>query len=266
MFRDLTVIVIILAASRVALWCVNQFDRRTATPELSRKLLHIAMGLILCPLPWLFDRVGPVYVLSATYIGLLIARRYLAALDNHVAGVIDGVGRKSVGEFLFPITVALLFTFAYREPVTYLAPMLILTLADAAAAVIGRRYGMCPYPTPGGCKSLEGSLAFAITAFASTHLTLLLLGSGGRLESVLIAMVIALTLTIVEAFVTGGWDNLVVPIFAFALLKGLSNTSSSSLTFLAAGAMIAVLTLVVVYAAVPSLSANPNQRSKPIEN
>lgn len=256
MLRDLAIIGCILCASRAALWLINRFDHRAGGAEFSRKMLHVAMGLLLCPLPWLFDHFWPVAVLCSTYIGLLIARRFLAALDNHVAGVIDGVGRKSVGEFLFPITVAILFALAGPNRAAYLAPMLILTLADAAAAVVGRRYGMCPYPTPGGCKSLEGSLAFAATAFASTHLTLLLIGSAGRLESVLLAIAISLTLTLVEAFVTGGWDNLLVPVGAWVMLKTLAGAGAGTLAVCAALAMTLVLVMIVVYSVMPSLSVD----------
>jgi phytol kinase len=243
-FRDCLLIVCILCASRAALWLVCWFDRRGAgAAELSRKLLHVAMGLILCPLPWLFDRATPVLALCGVYVALLIARRFLAALDNHVGGVIDGVGRRSVGEFLFPIAIAMVFTLARGDRVNYLAPILVLTLADAAAAIIGRRYGMCPYTAPGGQKSLEGSLAFAIVAFASMHLTLLLLGSGGRIESVLVAIIAAMALTIVEALVTGGWDNLLVPVGAWALLKMLSGVETPTLAIIAGGTMAAVVAL-----------------------
>lgn len=252
MLRDLLVIGCILCTSRAALWLVCWFDRRGAgAAELSRKLLHVAMGLILCPLPWLFDRPAPVILLCAVYLGLLVARRFLVALDNHVGGVIDGVGRRSVGEFLFPISVAVVFALARGDHVAYLAPILVLTLADAAAAVVGRRYGMCRYATPGGCKSLEGSLAFAVVAFASMHLTLLLAGNTGRMESVLLALVVALVLTVVEALVTGGWDNLLVPVGAWGMLRLLAGLGAGSLSLLVTGAAVAVLALVVMYAFAP---------------
>lgn len=244
MLRELALIVCILCASRSALWIVCWLDRRSAgAAEFSRKLLHVAMGLILCPLPWLFHRPAPVIALCGVYIALLIARRYLAALDNHVGAIIDGVGRRSIGEFLFPVAVALLFVAASGDRASYLAPLLVLTLADAAAAVVGKRYGTCHYAAPGGCKSIEGSLAFAAVAFASTHLTLLLLGTAGRLESVLTALVVALILTIVEAVVTGGWDNLLVPAAAWLLLRLLGGATPIVLAACAAGALAALLAL-----------------------
>lgn len=251
MLYELLTIGALLVVSRAALLAVGWLGAWSGCgPEMSRKMLHVAMGAILCPLPWLFDRPGPVLVLCAAYVGLLVARRYLAALDNHVGPVIDGVGRKSVGEFLFPITVATVFVVAAGDRVAYLAPVLILTFADAAAAVVGRRYGMCRYSTPGGCKSLEGSLAFAAVAFACTHLTLLLVGTSGRVESVLIAIIVALALTVVEAVTLGGWDNLLVPLGAWGMLRVLGGLPPGKLAVGAAIAMGAVLVLVVGYAMV----------------
>lgn len=257
MWYDVFIIGALLAVSRAALWTVARLGEWSRCgPELSRKMLHVAMGLIVCPLPWLFQRPGAGVALCAIYVGLLIARRHLAALDNHVGPVIDGVGRKSVGEFMFPIAVAVVLVLAGGDRTAYLAPVLILTFADAAAAVVGRRYGMCRYATPGGCKSLEGSLAFAAVAFACTHLTLLLVGTTGRVESVLLAIIVALALTVVEALTLGGWDNLLVPVAAWGMLRVLGTLPAATLAVGAAVAMGAVLMLVVGYA-LAGMSAIP---------
>jgi len=249
MLRDLLIIGVMLGCSRAMLWCVCRLDRGFAgTGEYSRKMLHVGMGLLLCPLPWLFDRPWPVVLLCGVYVGLLVARRFLVALDNHVGSVIDGVGRRSVGEFLFPIAVAIVFVLARGDRSAFVASMLVLTLADAAAAVVGRRYGLCHYASPGGCKSVEGSLAFATVAFASTHLTLLLLGGAGRVECVLIALIVALVTMMAEALVTGGWDNLVLPIGTFGILKLTSGLGVGGLAGASAGTLTTSLAMVGILA------------------
>ena len=151
-------------------------------------------------------------VLCGVYIGLLIVRRYLVALDNHVSGDPRRGGAEVAGGVFVPGDVAGAVRAVRGDRVAYLVPLLMLTFADAAAAVVGRRYGTLRYPTPGGCKSLEGSLAFAMVTFAATHLSLLLMSDAARWESVLVAVVIALVLTLMEAFATGGWDNFLVPV------------------------------------------------------
>src|SRR5260221_4201394 len=128
MLRDLLVILAVLCVSRAMLWAVCWFDRRSAAGEYSRKMLHVGMGVILCPLPWLFERPWPVIALCAVYVGLLIARRFLAALDNHVGSVIDGVGRRSVGEVLFSISVAVGFALTGGERAVAEPPLAVLTM------------------------------------------------------------------------------------------------------------------------------------------
>ncbi|HEY7118285.1 MAG TPA: hypothetical protein VH475_16980 [Tepidisphaeraceae bacterium] len=260
--KDILFIILVLAASRLALYAVLRIHLRFQVgPEICRKLLHIAIGLILCPLPWVLESRRSAISLCGIYLALLVARRYLAALGNHVNGILDGVGRKSLGEFLFPITAALLFILSGDDRITYLAPMLTLALADAAAALVGRRYGMARFQTVGGCKSLEGSLAFAVVTFSATHLTLLFMGNTGRAESVLLAALVALILALVEAWATGGWDNLVVPMTALLLLKTLQHAPATLLAPLTLGAVIAVMTPVLVYSLVPTL---PRGKSSPV--
>ena len=72
--RDVFMILTFLVASRGALWVVGRFER-WVTPEMLRKLLHVAMGVILCPLPWAFESAWPVIALCGIYVGLLAARR-----------------------------------------------------------------------------------------------------------------------------------------------------------------------------------------------
>lgn len=79
----------------------------------------------------------------------------------------------------------------------------------------------------------------------------------------LLAIVVSLTLPVVEALVTGGWDNLLVPVSAWGLLKGLNGVGQGTMALLAAGAMAAVLSLVLAYALLPTLSVG---RGQPVKN
>jgi phytol kinase len=233
---DALLILCILLASRLSLSLVILARRRySLAPESTRKLLHVALGLLLCPLPWLFTDIWPVAVLCALYASLLLARHISPWLDRHIAHVIFGVTRKSIGDLLFPLAVVLLFAFSRHDPPAYLAAMLTLTLADAAAAVVGARYAQFPYTTPAGAtKSLEGSTAFAAVTFAATHLSLLLSTNTGRLESVLIALTLAAALTVIEALSSAGLDNLLVPLATLLLLRWLRPLPANHLALVAA--------------------------------
>ena len=220
---------------------------RSADPELVRKLLHLGMGLLTISFPWLFASAWPVLLLAALFALGLTALRISPPLRRLLGGVIDGVNRKSLGEITFPFAVGLLYLFSAGDPLTFCIPMLILSLADAAAALVGGRYGTLRVPGPRGEKSLEGSLAFLAVAFVSTHVPLLLFTDCGRAESLLIAVTLALQATLLEASAWGGLDNLLVPLGAFALLKSFLELDMTSLILRLSLAVLLVALFLIVH-------------------
>jgi len=188
-------------------------------PELARKLLHVAMGLITLSFPWLFDSVWPVAALALLAVGAMLALRHVRVLRASVGGVVHAVGRESSGEIYFPIAVAVLFYLSHGVTVLYTIPILLLTLADAVAALVGVRYGLVKFDMfEGGRKSLEGAAAFFTVAFLCTHVTLLLTSQVGRVETLLIGLETGFLVMLVELVAWRGLDNLFIPLFSFALL------------------------------------------------
>jgi phytol kinase len=196
-------------------------------PEVTRKLLHIGMGLTTLTFPWLFGELWPVALLAALSVALFLALRVVKALKQGLGSVVGGVDRASLGEVYFPVSVAILFGLYLQENDTrpgvrellYCIPVLLLTLADAAAALVGIRYGQVQYVTADGHKTAEGSLAFLGCAFLLVHIPLLLWTETGRAECLLIALLLALLATVVEAIAWNGLDNLVLPLTSYLLLK-----------------------------------------------
>jgi phytol kinase len=194
------------------------FQRRAEPhPELVRKLLHVIMGLVSLSLPWLFDTAWPVLTLTGATVALLIALRR-PRLSGGIGRVISAVDRASYGDVLFPLAVAALFVLSRGDPLEFSIPMLILTLADAVAALVGLRYGLAQYGPPTERRSVEGSVAFFFTSFLSVLLTLLLFSDVTRTESILTALLLGLLATTVEAVSWSGLDNLLLPLFGFLLL------------------------------------------------
>ncbi len=188
-------------------------------PEVARKLLHVGMGLAALALPWLFERAWPVITLTGVFVLLLIGLRVLPMLREHLGSVIHGVERKSLGEIYFALGVGALFLFSSGDPLLFWVPMLILTLADAAAGLTGLYYGRLRYVAVTEEKSIEGSSAFFIAAFLSTETALLLFTETGRVETLLIALTVGLSLTLLEALAGNGLDNLLIPLVALVLLR-----------------------------------------------
>lgn len=189
-------------------------------PELSRKAMHIGMGLVTLTFPWLFLETWPVWLLAGAATAALVAVRRVKALRGSVGQVLHGVKRESLGELCFPVAVAVVFELAHGDVVLYVVPVLLLTLADALAALIGVRYGQVHYSTvEGKTKSIEGSVAFFVVAFNATLIAILFGSDMGRQESVLIALQIGILIAMVEAVAWKGLDNLLVPLAAYALLR-----------------------------------------------
>ena len=211
---------VLLAAFAVLLVGLKAIEKRSRLhPELLRKGMHVVMGLVLLPLPWVFDRAWPMIALAVLACGAMVAARASRRLRSGIGTVMGGVGRDSLGEVYFPIAVCLLFLLSRGDWLLYVVPILMLALADAVAALVGIRYGLSQYRTSDGHKSLEGSLAFFLVAFFSAHLPLLLLTDTGRAEAVLIAAILALLVMMLECVAWRGLDNLFIPLGAHAFLR-----------------------------------------------
>jgi phytol kinase len=222
----------VLAASRALLALANLACRRGhLRGEAARKSLHVGMGTLFLACPWLFGNdARPVIALAATYVALLFAARHCPMLRRHVRGVIYAVERTSWGEYGFPACVAILYWLARGDRLQFGVPLALLTYADAAAALVGTRYGSIRFVTPGGGrKSLEGSAAFAVAAFLLTHVPLLLSGRVGAGASLAIAAGVAVLTAAAEALCWSGIDNLVVPMLALAMLHLRLKTSGLGL-------------------------------------
>ena len=203
-----------LLAGIVRLW---QRHARPA-PELPRKLMHIGTGLLTLSFPWLFDAAWPVYVLAAASLAAMTALRVVPALRAGTGQVLHAVRRESLGELCFPVSIALLFGLARGDVVLFVVPVLVLTLADASAALIGVRYGHNRYRAADGKKSVEGSAAFFFVAALCAGLPLRIEGAMGAGETILAAALTGLLVMLIEAASWRGLDNLFTPLLTFALL------------------------------------------------
>ncbi|MDE2769608.1 MAG: hypothetical protein OXI44_00300 [Bacteroidota bacterium] len=216
-FISIAVILGALAVLLVGLKAVEK--KKRFHPEILRKGVHVGMGLVVLPLPWMLDGAWPMIILGGLACATLVATRLIPSLRGGIGTVLGGVDREGLGEIYFAISVTILFLISQGEWLLYVVPILTLALADAAAAVIGIRYGQTQYQTSEGIKSVEGSLAFFLVTFFSAHLPLLLLTDTGRVEVVLIATILALLVMMLELVSWRGLDNLFIPLGTYAFLR-----------------------------------------------
>lgn len=235
-----------LLALTLLMAAIHLYQRmRGLAPETSRKLFHLGGGLTTLALPWMFADVWPVLLLTAITVPTLLTLKHVQRLRNGLGGVLYGVTRPSLGEVYFPLSACLLFVLAHDRPLLYCVPLLLLTLADPAAAIVGARFGTIKYVTRDGYKSLEGSLAFFAVSFLATSGALLLSGATPDVTVPGVAITLALLLTLVEAFAWRGLDNLLIPVTGFIFLDALmdSNLVVLLVSALLIGAILGTITV-----------------------
>jgi phytol kinase len=142
------------------------------------------------------------------------------------------VPRPSLGAELFPVAVLVAFALAGDRLWLYAAALLVLALADTAAALVGTLAGRVEYRVWGERRTLEGSLAFLVTCFPCLAIPLALAGAGGTLAALLAAVVC----TAVEAVTPRGTDNVFLPVTVCALLPPLAATPPATLAIVALAA------------------------------
>ncbi len=182
-------------------------------PELSRKVVHFGGGMAALSFPFVLRSPYTVLLLALLFAAIILLTKRMGLLKS-----VHGIDRQSSGAVYFPIAITLLFFLGHDRQVFYLISILTLTISDSLAALVGTQYGVITYEVEEGRKSLEGSLAFFFITFLCVHLPLLLLTDFGRMESVLLALVIAILVAGFEAISLKGSDNIFVPLGTFFIL------------------------------------------------
>jgi phytol kinase len=220
-FSTTALVAAVLVAAVLALLVggIGMLARRFAwDAEAARKVSHVAVGLAVLPLPWLFANDLPVVVLALTACAGLLALRAVPVLRERFGRALHGIARPSIGEFAFVGGVALAFALAHDNPAAYVAAILTLAFGDAAAALVGRRFGRHRFAVGHARKSFEGSCAFFAVAVV---ICVLIPGAA----SVAAVAGFALATTLAEAFAGDGLDNAAIPVaglLALRLFTGIS--------------------------------------------
>lgn len=211
--------------------------------EVQRKLLHTALGACALAFPWIFDAAWQVLLLCFIVTALLVGVRWLPAVRERIGSGLHGVSGLSYGEVYFILSIAILFTISVERLYLYLVPLAILTLCDAAAALIGLSYGRAGFMIANARRTLEGTAFFFLTAWLVALIVLLLHSDIARDHVILVAFVVAVFGALVEGASWEGLDNLFVPVCLYVLLDRTAEIAqpeliTMSLVFLAALAVV----------------------------
>jgi len=193
----------------LVLTAIELLKRRGAlSNEVSRKAVHISAGILLAALPTFMNRHQVILTNFGFFAGVVLLVGML-----HIFTSVHAVKRWTIGEFLYPIgtgLTALLFT----DLRIYVFAVYVLALGDGLAGLVGRTFGGEGYRILGGTKSLIGNVTFFVVALFLTAGFWFYSQSAPFKDGLAIILLASLLMTLVEAALAGGFDNLAVPLFA----------------------------------------------------
>jgi phytol kinase len=223
---EYTPIAIIITLLVAGLCGVQWLGRRLSWPaEWSRKIIHLMMGFSCASFPWIFQSSISVWITSATAILIILCIRSIPLLRQHLGDGLLSITRVSYGDLLFAPSVALVFAWSQGRPAHFLIPVLLLTIADAAGALIGVRYGIHQYQARSGKKTVEGSAAFFFSALSVVFCINYFMAGETWETSLLVAIILACLTMMIEAIADRGFDNLTIPIASYILYDRLHQVS-----------------------------------------
>lgn len=210
-------VVSVLALFAVA-GAIRWLGRRYAVgAETQRKAVHVGVGIHAILLPLVLDRAG-FFVFAALAAAALLFLRLPRVAHEGIGASLHSVERRSWGDVLFLVAMAVLFLRSAGDPALYTLPIAVLTLSDAAAALIGTEYGRRRFGGRDRVKSAEGSVAFFVVTWMTVAVVLITATDIPRENLVWLATLVAAFATHVEADSWRGLDNLFVPVGIHVLL------------------------------------------------
>ena len=230
---------------------ISEFIRRRLqwSPEFTRKLVHILVGVMMFFIPILLQTSSPM-VLIATF--FIITN--LFALKK---GVLKGMhgARESYGTAFYPLSFLILVLLCWPQHVVIIiAAMMVLALGDAAAAIVGEALRKPhEYILIKDQKSYEGSATMFLTSGLAVFQILYFypFESGSGVQSALIAfwfaIITAIIATAAEALSGKGSDNLTVPLFTALILYYLLNHSVDENIRFSAGVALGIFAAIISF-------------------
>ena len=213
LFRLLLLAGLFLLLFAVAEWLHR---KQNMAAEHSRKLVHAGTGLLTLLFPLWLQQGWQVALLCGSFLILLFVSKRFRFLNS-----IHGVQRPTHGSLLYPVIVAIVFYYYlyskdhYRtfEPHYYFyMPVLVMALADPAAALAGRQYQRKKGTAPG--KTHVGSFIFFCVALLVCFALIILFKQAvlSLLFFLLLVSCLSLAATGAEACSRRGWDNFLIPL------------------------------------------------------
>jgi dolichol kinase len=185
----------------------------------SRKFLHIMIGNLTFVIPFFTLSIFPALVAAPFMLVTFLASPYspFKSISNKMRGL-AGITEEGhqLGLVFYAISYTGLALLFAPKPLVIASGILPMAYGDAAASIMGERYGKRRYKLVAQ-KSLEGSAAMFFISFASVLASLLFFSMFypfSILDRIFAALAASAVATLVEGFSPMGFDNLTVPAFS----------------------------------------------------
>jgi len=188
-------------------------------PEWSRNFSHLAVGIISLPYPWLFSSHWWVLLLAIQSSLILYITRARKLMPSH-----HKTAGRSLGSYLFFASMYLcyLVSFYLHRPHYFVIPILVLSVSDVSAAIIGRHFGRKPTgflkQLYAEGKTFAGTLAFFLSAIAVLTVAYYYYLQTDMIFAIGLAFLISMATAITEAKSSNGYDNFFVPAITLIIM------------------------------------------------
>lgn len=211
---------LLLSAGFLLLFATAEFLYRVVKvkAEISRKFVHLFTGVLTLLFPVFLSSHWSVLLLCVAFAMILLLSLRLGWLPS-----INAIDRPSRGSLCYPLAVYLVFLFfQYKNHqwIYFYLPILILAVADPAAALLGKRFPYGKFNVGCGHKTMMGCLVFLLTSFILTFF-LMTRAKHVHLSTTdlfLASASVALCGTLAEALSGKGWDNLTIPLVVMGVM------------------------------------------------
>lgn len=169
-----------------------------------RRLAHIGAGVL--------NIIAPLFVEPAAIIGVNVVFALLLVVGrrHHLLSGIQNVERHTYGEIFFPLGIAVAaLSMLPGHQLAFQYGVAIMGISDAVAGFVGEQWGGRVLSFVSGQKTILGSVSFFLSSVLIGVVCLPINGIG--------FWVLPLVLTMAEACLVFGLDNLVLPILAGVL-------------------------------------------------
>ena len=200
------------------------FRKYNLKPEYSRKIAHILACLSSLLFLFSFNSHWNVLFLGLLFFIIL----YLGKKFNKTKSI-DNVKRKTIGSYILPISIYILFFISKKleNNIYFVLPLLILGVSDPLAGFFGTFYEnktkKIIFLNTTFNKTILGSVVFLISSFLISIITLYLFDFEIS-KTLNISLIIALFATLTEIVSSKGIDNISVPLVTTLIIYIINNS------------------------------------------